>query len=62
VKRDNGYIYGNDGGAALATCSSEGLEIKGKVKVDGKGPSWAQPVVVGGRLYLRYDRNSTVSM
>ena len=26
---------------------------KGKVKVEGNGPSWAHPVVVGGRLYLR---------
>jgi hypothetical protein len=24
---------------------------------DGDGPSWAHPVVVGGRLYLRYADN-----
>jgi hypothetical protein len=29
--------------------------MKGTVKVTGEGPSWAHPVVVGGRLYLRYD-------
>ncbi len=50
------YLFGEENGqAALATCSPNGLEIKGKVKVDGDGPSWAHPVVIGGRLYLRYD-------
>jgi outer membrane protein assembly factor BamB len=50
------YLFSEQHGqAALATCSPEGLEIKGKVKVDGDGPSWAHPVVIGGRLYLRYD-------
>jgi len=50
------YLFSERGGqAALATCSPAGLEIKGKVKVDGEGPSWAHPVVIGGRLYLRYD-------
>ena len=43
--------------AALATCSPTGLQIKGKVTVQGRGPSWAHPVVIGGRLYLRYDTN-----
>ena len=50
------YLFSERGGqAALANCSPDGLELSGKVKVDGKGPSWAHPVVVGGRLYLRYD-------
>jgi len=52
------YLFGENGGrAALATCSPEGLEIKGRVQVAGSGPSWAHPVVIGGRLYLRYDTN-----
>ena len=52
------YLFSeHDGKAGLATCSPEGLQLKGKVKVKGKGPSWAHPVVVGGRLYLRYDTN-----
>jgi len=52
------YLFSENGGqAALATCSTDGLEVKGKVKVKGKGPSWAHPVVTGGRLYLRYDAN-----
>ncbi|MBM4042197.1 MAG: polyvinylalcohol dehydrogenase, partial [Planctomycetes bacterium] len=52
------YLFGEGGGqAALATCSPEGMELKGRVRVQGNGPSWAHPVVVGGRLYLRYDTN-----
>jgi outer membrane protein assembly factor BamB len=52
------YLFGENGGqAALATCSAEGLRITGRVKVDGKGPSWAHPSIAGGRLYLRYDSN-----
>jgi outer membrane protein assembly factor BamB len=50
------YLFGENGGeAALATCTTDGLQIKGRVKVAGNGPSWAHPVVIGGRLYLRYD-------
>jgi len=52
------YLFGEGGGrAALATCSPDGLEIKGQLRVRGRGPSWAHPVVIGGRLYLRYDTN-----
>ncbi|MBE3070960.1 MAG: PQQ-like beta-propeller repeat protein [Planctomycetes bacterium] len=52
------YLFGENGGrAALATCSPSGLEVKGKVTIEGSGPSWAHPVVIGGRLYLRYAQN-----
>ena len=52
------YLFGEGGGqAGLATCSPDGMEMKGRFKVDGRGPSWAHPVVIGGRLYLRYDDN-----
>lgn len=52
------YLYGEKGGkAALATCSPDGMEIKGTVTVQGSGTSWAHPVVIGGRLYLRYADN-----
>jgi len=52
------YLFGEDGGkAALAACSPEGLKVAGEVTVQGRGPSWAHPVVIGGRLYLRYDTN-----
>jgi outer membrane protein assembly factor BamB len=39
---------------AIATCSPQRLEIRGKVRVAGKGPSWAHPVVADGYLHLRY--------
>jgi outer membrane protein assembly factor BamB len=52
------YLFAeNAGQAGLATCSPHGLELKGKVQVQGSGPSWAHPVVAGGRLFLRYDKN-----
>lgn len=52
------YLFGEkDGQCMLTTCAPEGVEIKNGLKVDGEGPSWAHPVVVGGRLYLRYDTN-----
>jgi hypothetical protein len=39
----------------LATCSPSGLQMKGDFSVAGSGQSWAHPVVIGGRLYVRYD-------
>jgi outer membrane protein assembly factor BamB len=52
------YLFSENGGnLALASATPEGLTVKGKLKVDGRGPSWAHPVVVGGRLYVRYDQN-----
>jgi outer membrane protein assembly factor BamB len=52
------YLFSESRGrAGLARCSPEGLKLKGDIKVDGRGPSWAYPVVIGGRLYLRYDTN-----
>jgi outer membrane protein assembly factor BamB len=52
------YLFSeNNGQGALATCSPDGLKVTGRVQVRGSGPSWAHPVVIGGRLYLRYDTN-----
>lgn len=52
------YLFGEkDGQCMLTTCSPEGVEIKSGVKVEGEQASWAHPVVIGGRLYLRYDTN-----
>lgn len=52
------YLFGESGGkVGLATCSPQGLEMKGTFTVQGSGPSWAHPAIAGGRLYLRYDRN-----
>ncbi|MCX5682344.1 MAG: PQQ-like beta-propeller repeat protein, partial [Planctomycetota bacterium] len=52
------YLFGeNDGAAALAPASPDGFKLTGRFSVQGEGPSWAHPVVIGGRLYLRYDTN-----
>ena len=52
------YLFAERGGrAGLATCSTDGMEVRGNVTVKGSGPSWAHPVVIGGRLYLRYADN-----
>jgi len=49
---------GEDGGkAALVPAKPDGYEITGNLQVEGDGPSWAHPVVAGGRLYLRYADN-----
>jgi len=52
------YLFGEKGGkAGLAAVSPKEFKLAGTFSVLGKGPSWAHPVVVGGRLYLRYDDN-----
>ena len=52
------YLFGESGGkAGLAKASPQGLEMAGTFSVSGSGPSWAHPVVTGGKLYLRYDDN-----
>ena len=52
------YLFAENGGrAGLANCSPAGLEMHGEFSVEGEGTSWAHPVVIGGRLYLRYDDN-----
>ncbi len=52
------YLFSErEGLAGLATCSPDAMEMKGTFNVQGQGTSWAYPVVIGGRLYLRYDQN-----
>ena len=52
------YLFSENGGrAALATCSPNSLEVRGELTVQGQEKSWAHPVVIGGRLYLRYHNN-----
>jgi outer membrane protein assembly factor BamB len=48
-----------NGNAALAELTPKGLQLKGTVQVEGdpKLNSWAHPVIVGGRMYLRNDTN-----
>jgi len=50
------YTYGEGGGRMmLVRATPEKFEGKGTLQVQGRGPSWAHPVVIGGRLYVRYD-------
>ena len=52
------YLFGeNKGQAGLAAASPAGFELKSRFSVQGTGTSWAHPVVIGGRLYLRYEQN-----
>ncbi len=52
------FLFGEKNGqVACAPASPEGLQLAGSFSVQGKGPSWAHPVVTGGRLYLRYGDN-----
>lgn len=50
------YLYSDDGDVALAKPTPKGFEVTGRLtlKTPGKRPTWAHPVVFGGRLYLRY--------
>ncbi|MHC4404163.1 MAG: hypothetical protein ACYTG0_31295 [Planctomycetota bacterium] len=52
------YVFSDsDGRITLADPSAEGANAAGTFKAAGQGRSWAHPVVIGGRLYLRYDTN-----
>ena len=50
------YLYADNGNAALAKATDAGFEVVGRLRIEdpGKRPTWAHPVVCGGRLYLRY--------
>jgi hypothetical protein len=55
-----GSVYAfsaNDGTLWLVEPMASGGKVTGRVQVAGRGNSWSHPVVVGGRLYLRYDTN-----
>ncbi|WP_145211642.1 PQQ-binding-like beta-propeller repeat protein [Planctomycetes bacterium TBK1r] len=49
------FIRFSDGTVALVPASPDEYEERGSFKIPGSGerPSWAHPVVVGGKLYLR---------
>jgi hypothetical protein len=52
------YLFSERGGVVgLGTAKPEGLQLTGQFQVAGTGESWAYPVVIGGRLYLRYSDN-----
>ena len=50
----NLYLLGEDNAVGLAKASTEGYQELGRFKIEDQGrPSWAHPVVSGGRLYIR---------
>ena len=50
----NLYIQSEDNLVGLAQASPGSYKEKGRFKIADQGlPSWAHPVVVGGRLYIR---------
>jgi outer membrane protein assembly factor BamB len=52
------YAFADQGGKlALVEPSAGEGRIKGKIQVEGTGSSWSHPVVINGRLFLRYDTN-----
>jgi hypothetical protein len=50
------YLYSDNGNMALVKPTDTGFEVAGKLKIEdpGERPTWAHPVVFGGRLYVRY--------
>jgi outer membrane protein assembly factor BamB len=52
------YSLADQGGklALIEPLAGEG-RIKGKLQVQGNGNSWSHPVVINGRLFVRYDTN-----
>jgi hypothetical protein len=48
------YLLGEGHEVALAEVTPEDYRERGRFKLPSRGkPSWAHPVVAGGRLYLR---------
>jgi outer membrane protein assembly factor BamB len=48
------YILGEENIVGLAEASPSGYREKGRFRIEDQGfPSWAHPVVAGGRLYIR---------
>jgi outer membrane protein assembly factor BamB len=50
------YFYTDDGKMALVKPGETEFELKGKLVLEdpGENPTWAHPVVLGKRLYIRY--------
>lgn len=50
------YLYSDDGKMALAKPTDNGFVVTGRLQLTEPGdrPTWAHPVVCGGRLYVRH--------
>ena len=54
------YIQGEDNMIGLAVATPKGYQEKGRFRIEDEGlPSWAHPVVSGGKLYVRNQRTLT---
>ena len=52
------YSLSDSGGKiSLVAPTAESDRVKGSFQVAGEGNSWAHPVVINGKLYVRYDKN-----
>jgi outer membrane protein assembly factor BamB len=52
------FVLADSGGVvSLVDPGAEGEKVKGSFSVEGEGRSWAHPVVIDGRLLIRYDTN-----
>ena len=52
------YVVSDSGGRiSLIDPTAQDARTKGKFSIAGSGRSWAYPVVIDGRLFLRYDTN-----
>ena len=52
------YVVSDSGGrVSLVDPAAEDTKTKGTFTVEGSGRSWAHPVVIDGRLLVRYDTN-----
>jgi hypothetical protein len=50
------FLFSDNGNMSLVKPTDKGFEVTGSLKIKDPGtrPTWAHPVVFGGRLYLRY--------
>ena len=50
------YLFSDNGNMSLAKPTDTDLEVAGRLKIEDPGtrPTWAHPVVFGGRLHIRY--------
>jgi len=50
------YLFADNGNMSLVKPMDKGFEVAGRLKIKdpGRRPTWAHPVVFGGRLYIRY--------
>jgi outer membrane protein assembly factor BamB len=50
------YLFSDNGNMSLVKPMDSGFEVTGRLNIEdpGKRPTWAYPVVFGGKLYIRY--------